>query len=199
MSLLPPRYRDLGLGANLRPKGRSHNKKRRLKCQDCKKHITQKGKFWFISQDQIDLIDLLLTERLALRAICRVLKISLSWLIAYIKRLYKKQPEDLNYRLPEKAEVQLQLIDSELDEMWSFVKCKSNKKWIWIAQCRTTRQVIAFRIGGRSRIDAQKLWDKIPPLVQQKGFFYSDDWDACIGVFPTQRHFYSKKNGIPTI
>ena len=181
------------LGTNLRSKGRSRKKKRRLKCRDCKKHITQKGKSWFISQDQIDLVDLLLTERLALRAICRILKISLSWLVAYIKRLYNKQPDDLNYRPPEKAETQLQLIDSELDEMWSFVKRKSNKKWVWIAQCRSTRQVIAFHIGGRARIDARKLWNKIPPLVQQKGFFYSDDWDAYKGVFPEQRHLYSKQ------
>ncbi|HXG85378.1 MAG TPA: IS1 family transposase [Pyrinomonadaceae bacterium] len=34
----------------------------------------------------------------------------------------------------------------ELDELWSFVLKKANKRWIWIALCRQTRQVVAFVI-----------------------------------------------------
>lgn len=90
----------------------------------------------------------LLLERVSLRGICRVVKISLSWLMAYIKKLYSAQPDGLNYRMPDKLEIKLQLIESELDEMWSFVSKKKNKKWVWIAQCRKTRQVIAFHVGG---------------------------------------------------
>ena len=179
------------LGTNLRPKGWSRKKKRRQKCQDCKKHFIQGGKSWFVSNSQIELIKDLLAERLALRAICRVVKISLSWLLHYIKKLYKEQPDDLNYRLTQKAQIQLQLIDSELDEMWSFVGKKKNKKWIWIALCRTTRQVIAFHIGARDRKSAEELWKKLPVLIQQKGYFYSDNWDAYKGVFPKNRHQFS--------
>ena len=181
------------LGTNIRPKGWSRQKRRRLKCQDCKKHITQGGKLWFVSQDQIELIKRLLSERIALRAICRVVKISLSWLLCFIKQLYKEQPDGLNYRPPNEAKIQLQLIDSELDEMWSFVGRKTNKKWIWIAPCRTTRQVIAFHVGDRSRLSAKALWNKIPTTIQQKGYFYSDDWDAYKGVFPKSRHQFSKQ------
>ena len=32
----------------------------------------------------------------------------------------------------------------ELDEMWSFVYRRSNKRWIWLALCRRTRQVVAY-------------------------------------------------------
>jgi hypothetical protein len=62
-------------------------------------------------------------ERLSLRAICRVVKVSLSWILKYISKLYDEQPDDLNYRRNKdnKGQVKLQLIDSELDEMWSFV------------------------------------------------------------------------------
>jgi hypothetical protein len=31
----------------------------------------------------------------------------------------------------------------ELDELWSFVRKRVNKRWIWIALCRATRQVVA--------------------------------------------------------
>ena len=112
--------------------------------------------------------------------------------MGYIGKLYDRQPDCLNYRTPETPEINLQLIDCELDEMWSFVYKKTNKKWIWIAQCRRTRQVIAFQIGSRGREDAEKLWKKIPDKLKKEGFFYSDDWDAYKGVFPPQRHKSSK-------
>ena len=145
-------------GTNLQPKGWSR-----------KKHITSGGKNWFISSAQIELIDKLLLERLALRGICRVVDISLSWVLVYLKKLYKRPPKDLNYRLPWNYSADVQLIKIELDEMWSFVQKKSNKQWIWMAQCRLTRQVIAFHIGGRGSgrcsgimekdtSENQKLW-----------------------------------------
>ena len=139
------------LGTNIRPKGWNRKRtKRRLKCQDCKKHITQNGKRWFVSKEQIDYIKLLLAERLSLRGICRMIKVSMSWLLKYIIKLYESQPDNLNYRQPTQTKgftitskgILLQLIDSELDEMWSFVEKKTNKQWIWIAMCRRTRQVI---------------------------------------------------------
>jgi len=185
------------LGTNLRPKGWNGKKtKRRYKCDDCKVHFINGGRNWFVKDQQIIMINDLLAERISLRGICRVLKISLGWLMTYIKKLYARQPDDLYYRIPEDGdldkEVELQMIESELDEMWSFVGKKKNKQWIWIAQCRRTRQVVAFHIGGRAREDAQKLWEKLPATIKVKGFFYSDDWDAYKGVFPKKRHRSSK-------
>ena len=109
------------LGTNLRPKGWSGNKlgkrKRCMKCGDCKKHITKGGKAWFVSDEQKNLIDKLLLERLSLRGICRVVGISLSWLLRYVKSLYDLQPNNLNYQIPKEGDVYLKLIDSEVDEM----------------------------------------------------------------------------------
>lgn len=189
------------LGTNLRPKGWNRKRtKRRLKCQDCKRHITQNGKKWFVSEQEIEYIKSLLVERLSLRGICRVVKVSMTWLLKYMLKLYDSQPDDLNYRQPRKSKsfkvssegTILQLIDSELDEMWSFVQKKANKQWIWIALCRRTRQVIAFHVGDRSRESAKVLWEKLPNSIKEKGQFYSDDWDAYKGVFPSERHISSK-------
>jgi insertion element IS1 protein InsB len=181
------------LSQNLRQKGwNSKRTKKRFKCGGCKKHLVLGGKSWFVSDLQIELVDSLLMERLSLRGICRVVKVSLSWLMKYIERLYEKQPDNLNYRVPNAPEINLQLIDCELDEMWSFVHKKKNKKWIWIAQCRKTRQVVAFYVGDRSRNSAKELWKRIPSNLRKKGCFYSDDWDAYKSVFPEERHKYSK-------
>jgi DNA-binding transcriptional regulator YdaS (Cro superfamily) len=35
----------------------------------------------------------------------------------------------------------------ELDEYWTYVRQRSNKRWLWGALCRRTRQIVAFVIG----------------------------------------------------
>ncbi len=42
-----------------------------------------------------------------------------------------------------------QAICLELDEMWSFVRQRANKRWVWLALCKQTKQVVACVIGGR--------------------------------------------------
>jgi IS1 family transposase len=75
----------------------------------------------------------------------------------------------------------------ELDELWSFVLKKANKRWIWIALCRQTRQVVAFVIGDRSQASCQKLWEKIPEAFRL-GHCFSDFWEAYRLVIPPEQH-----------
>ncbi len=46
----------------------------------------------------------------------------------------------------------------ELDELWSFVYRRKDKKWVWLAQCRRTRQIVAFAVGDRSELTCRRLW-----------------------------------------
>jgi transposase-like protein len=88
-------------GTNIKKSGLNSNKKKqRFKCKSCKRHFTLKGKNWFVSEEQRQYIDRMLAERISLRGICRVTKISLSWLMVYVRELYMKLPDDLNYILP---------------------------------------------------------------------------------------------------
>jgi IS1 family transposase len=75
----------------------------------------------------------------------------------------------------------------ELDELWSFVLKKANKRWIWIALCRQTRQVVAFAIGDRSEATCQKLWEKIPAAFRV-GHYFTDFWVAYQLVIPPEQH-----------
>jgi IS1 transposase len=50
----------------------------------------------------------------------------------------------------------------ELDEIWSFVQKKEQKRWVWTAMCRRTRQIVAFVIGDRSKATCHQLWQAIP-------------------------------------
>jgi insertion element IS1 protein InsB len=75
----------------------------------------------------------------------------------------------------------------ELDEVWSFVYCSANKRWLWTALCRRTRQSVAFVSGDPSAKTCAKLWAKIPASYKRCPTF-SDFWDAYAKVFPKATH-----------
>lgn len=75
----------------------------------------------------------------------------------------------------------------ELDELWSFVLKKSNQRWIWIALCRRTRQIVAYYVGDRSDQSCRQLWAQVPEQYKQSRS-YSDFWAAYQRVIDTDRH-----------
>lgn len=131
----------------------------------------------------------LLLERVSLRGICRVLDISLQWLLGFIVELYEQLPDDL-YVEPASPDRRIQLLrlEAQADELWSFVGRKTNKQWVWLAFDPQTRQVLAFYVGDRSRQSARKLWQRIPRAYREQATFYTDDWKAYNGVIPSKRH-----------
>jgi insertion element IS1 protein InsB len=76
----------------------------------------------------------------------------------------------------------------EADELSSFVQKKANRQWTWVAMEAKTRQVIAFRVGDRSRKGAKRLWAKIPQAYRQHATFYTEQYVVYAGVIPTARH-----------
>lgn len=70
----------------------------------------------------------------------------------------------------------------ELDEMWSFVGKKSQKRWIWLALCRRTRQVVSYFIGERNEESCWRLWSWIPRNYRHAQTF-SDFWESYQTVF----------------
>lgn len=80
--------------------------------------------------------------------------------------------------------------------MWSFVYKKENKRWLWLALCKKTRQIVAFAMGDRSEKTCQELWDNIPKSYRQ-AICYSDFWDAYQKVIPESQHqAVDKKSGL---
>jgi len=78
-------------------------------------------------------------------------------------------------------------VELELDELWSFVLKKSRKRWIWVALCRQTRQVVAYAIGDRSETTCRKLWQRIPTRYRA-AHCYTDFWEAYQNVIPKSQH-----------
>ena len=75
----------------------------------------------------------------------------------------------------------------ELDELWSFVLEKARKRWVWLALCRATRQVVAYAIGNRGEATCRRLWERVPEAYRG-GRCYSDFWEAYREVIPPEQH-----------
>ncbi|MFI3188055.1 MAG: IS1 family transposase [Methylococcales bacterium] len=106
-------------------------------------------------------------------------------------------PADLNVKPVDSKNVAaaIFLLEVEADEMWRFVGNKNNKQWIWTAIDVHTRQVIAFYVGSRDKDAARELWQKIPDAYKQHAEFYTDLYDAYVGVIPEkQYHRVSKQS-----
>jgi insertion element IS1 protein InsB len=168
--------------------GHTHYGKQNHQCLNCGRQFVEDSQR--ITEADRAMIKRLLLERLSLLGICRVMGISLRWLLSFVAEVYDALPDDLNVRLPPSVTGQVKLLrlQAEADEMWSFVGRKSNKQWVWIAIDVESKQVIAFYVGDRSRKSARKLWERIPLIYRQQATFDTDDWEAYKGVIPEAQH-----------
>ena len=151
--------------SHIKRNGHTYYGKQNYQCKLCDRQFVERRET--VSLDKQELIKSLLLERISLRGICRVLRVSLSWLLNFIERLYLTTPEDLHFIEPAAAEIEIFCL--EADELWSFVSRRENKRWIWLVLERRTRQVIAVHIGDRSCDSALALWSESAARNQSAG------------------------------
>lgn len=167
----------------------THNGKQNYQCKVCKREFVLNPKPIIISTEKRELVKKLLLERVSLRGICRAVGISMQWLLEFIAETYDQLPDHLNVRpIGDKKGVIIQSLECEADEVWSFVGDKSNKQWIWLAMDATTRQIIAFHVGDRSRESDKQLWDNIPKAYRTQAMFYTDQYDSYEGIISSEQH-----------
>ena len=75
----------------------------------------------------------------------------------------------------------------ELDELWSFVRRKKKRAWVWIALSFQSRQVVAMVVGDRSAKTCRKLWERLPEPYR-KLTTYTDFWKAYQAIVPAEQH-----------
>jgi len=121
-------------------------------------------------------------ERTSLRGIERIFGVCRQTIAGWIDTHVHALPSLLETLLPAKANDVL-----ELDEVWSFVGKRAEKRWLWTALCRRTRQIVAFVIGDHSEATCRRLWQAIPKAYRHCQTF-SDFWKAYAAVFPAKTH-----------
>ncbi len=176
---------------NIKKNGHTHYGKQNHRCKCCGRQFVLNNKHtkpnWLRA-----LIKKALKERLALRAICRIFGVSLNWLQSFARVFWVQTPNDLGLspKVIERIK-KLQVFGIQLDELWSFVQKKVNKRCIWVAYDPVLRLVVAYHIGGRGKKSAKKFWNKIP-LVLRTCDFETDDWEAYQSIIPAAQHKVGK-------
>jgi IS1 family transposase len=75
----------------------------------------------------------------------------------------------------------------EVDEVWSVVLKRINKRWLWTVLLRRTGHILAFVIGDHRERTCRRLWPRIPAAFRHCAS-YRDFWKAYEAVFPTETH-----------
>lgn len=64
---------------------------------------------------------------------------------------------------------------------------KGAKRWVWLALCRRTRQVVVYWVGDCNEASAVRLWKAILNNYRHCASF-SDQWRAYELVFNCEKH-----------
>src|SRR5262245_34027791 len=67
-------------------------------------------------------------------------------------------------------------LTSELDEMWRYVRCNANPRWLWHAIDHHTGKVLAYVFGRRQDDVFPQLIALLAPFGITR--FYTDGWGA---------------------
>ncbi len=152
-------------------------------CKVCNRKFVETPQKQAISQDTKDIIDKLLLEKIPLTGIAKVVSVSERWLQNYVNNKYKSIDQEVKVKNKSKGKLVIQC-----DEMWSFVSCKKNKIWIWLAIDVNTKEIVGVYIGSRDAGGAKGLWNSLPPVYRECAVSYTDFWKSYETIFPSKRH-----------
>ena len=109
----------------------------------------------------------------------------------------KKTPNEINPYLLDKVEAGLLreldveiAYNVEMDEFWSFVGNKKNRRWTWYAIDRSSGLVVAWQNGKRDNETCKKLLDKMKCFPINR--YFTDDWESYSSLLPAGKHVISK-------
>jgi IS1 family transposase/transposase-like protein len=109
-----------------------------------------------------------------------------------LENLKLEQVEVEIYKVEEAEEIANSGVEeSELDEMWSFVRRKKNQRWLWHAIDRTTGQVLAYVFGRRKDEVFRALQKLLEPFGIQK--YCTDGWGAYERNLSEDKHEIGKR------
>ena len=96
-------------------------------------------------------------ERASLRGLERIFGMARQTVLCWLKEIVPALPDLKDTLLPAQPDDVL-----ELDELWSFVLKKRQKRWLWTALCRRTRQNCRFCHRRPQREDLSLLVEQNP-------------------------------------
>ena len=111
----------------------------------------------------------------------------------------KKTPSEINPHLLDLAEAGvLESLDIEIsyqvemDEFWSYVGNKKQRRWTWYAIERGRGQIVAWQNGKRDNATFAKLLEKLNKFPIKS--YSTDDWESYSSLLPAEKHYIGKAN-----
>ena len=155
----------------------------KLFCKNCKKFQQAQYKIRRVSKEKAHHIALLNNEGLGISSIARLLSISKSTVIKWMKRIANAM---------EKPKVNEVSQDYEIDEMVTYIgkKSPSNYTYIIYAINKSTGQIIDYFIGRRTKENIKKVVDKVMQLSPHK--IFTDGLNIYPSLISPNIHFTRK-------
>jgi insertion element IS1 protein InsB len=94
---------------------------------------------------------------------------------------------------PDEVEVVIRIAEeTEVDEMWSFVRRKKAPRWLWHAIDHRSGKVLAYVFGRRQ----DEVFLKLQALLEPFGItkYYTDSWGAYTRHIEVDQHQPGKRN-----
>jgi insertion element IS1 protein InsB len=159
-----------------------HNKygNAQYKCKDCKACRVLRPKEKYPAETKQAILEAR-EERMSLRGLERVFGVWRGTVLRWLRQQVRQLPKLSQTLLPGQARDVL-----ELDECWTFVQQGFFERWLWIALCRRTRQIVAYTIGDRSQSTCRKLKDRLPHDYRDC-LLVADGWEAYQLTFPADQ------------
>ena len=73
------------------------------------------------------------------------------------------------------------------DEMWSFVRCKKEQRWLWWVEDAGTGQVVAFVFGRRTHATFRRLLAVLAQAGWAVEQWFTDAWSAYEACLPAEQ------------
>ena len=173
--------------ANIKKNGKKSSAKQNYYCKECRRQfigdhaLTYKG--WH--SDLIHKILLMLVRGIGIRDIAEIEKISIKKVLStLVNSNHTLKPKQSHYDC------------LEVDEFWTYVGNKKNKKWLIYAYHRASGEIVAFVWGKRNLKTAKMLRSKLSDLGVSFDTVYSDSWESFCGAFTADHHVTGKINTV---
>ena len=151
--------------------GHISNGKQNYQCLLCKRQFVEVSTQKLINDATRNLVRKALLERVSLLGICRIFDVSMPWLLEFLQSIFEALPDDLCAKVDSCDESDVEIVELEADEIWSFVGSKEHRQWIWLAIHRPSRQIIAMHVGPRTEASAKAFYEKLPVELKKNELY----------------------------
>ncbi len=151
--------------------GHDYEGAQKYHCHRCKRYGTLHARKGYREKEK-ELILRTYQERASMRGVKRIVGTARQTLARWIQEKAAKLPAlEATWLAAEPDDL------LELDELWSFMRTRRNQRWLWVALCRRTRQIVAYFVGDRSA-DSYRAWRQRIPQSYRACCSCRDFWEA---------------------